>query len=96
MSETMEPVLDQAVADNSLAERVSYIVQDRLYENCDKNDSDMYGKIIDEVEAALLRSVLLFNKNNQSKAAKQLGLSRGTLRTKLRKHFGDTYVRLRD
>ena len=33
---------------------------------------------------------------NQVKAAKALGMSRGTLRTKLARHFGDTYFKNKD
>ena len=48
---------------------------------------NLYDLVIDEVEEPLLKSVLNYTKDNQSKAAILLGLSRGTLRKKMKK-FG--------
>ena len=47
---------------------------------------DLYDMVMSEVEAPLLRSVLVFTNHNQSKSAEILGLNRGTLRKKLRKY----------
>ena len=44
---------------------------------------DLHALVIREVEKPLLQAVLNHTKSNQSKAAKVLGLSRGTLRKKL-------------
>ncbi|ORU91115.1 MAG: Fis family transcriptional regulator [Cycloclasticus sp. symbiont of Poecilosclerida sp. N] len=44
---------------------------------------DLHALVISEVEKPLLEAVLNHTKHNQSKAAKILGLSRGTLRKKL-------------
>ena len=44
---------------------------------------DLHALVISEVEKPLLQAVLNHTKSNQSKAAKVLGLSRGTLRKKL-------------
>ena len=52
----------------------------------DENVSDLYGLVLSQVEPALLRSVMTHVQHNQSKAAHLLGISRGTLRSKLRKH----------
>ena len=52
----------------------------------DQNVSDLYSLVLSQVEPALLRSVMTHVEENQSKAAKLLGISRGTLRSKLRKH----------
>jgi Fis family transcriptional regulator len=46
--------------------------------------SDLYEKILREIEAPLIEAVMAFTKNNQSRAAILLGLSRGTLRKKLK------------
>ncbi len=46
----------------------------------------LYDFVLDEVEEPLLVAVMKFTNNNQSKAARILGLSRGTLRTKLQKY----------
>ena len=45
---------------------------------------NLYELVLKEVEVPLLTVVLEQTKNNQSKAAKILGLNRGTLRKKLK------------
>ena len=52
----------------------------------DEEISDLYELVLKEVEAPMLNSVLRHTDNNQSKTAAMLGLSRGTLRKKLRKY----------
>lgn len=46
--------------------------------------SNLYELILAEVEAPLMACVMEYTKNNQSRAAIVLGLSRGTLRKKLK------------
>ena len=46
--------------------------------------SNLYELILGEVEAPLLQAVMEYTKGNQSRAAIVLGLSRGTLRKKLK------------
>ena len=48
--------------------------------------SNLYELILAEVEAPLLQAVMEYTKNNQSRAAIVLGLSRGTLRKKLKQY----------
>lgn len=45
---------------------------------------NLYGMVLSEVEEPLLKIVMHYTRGNQSKAAKLLGLSRGTLRKKLK------------
>jgi len=52
----------------------------------DEQITGLYEMVLAEVEAPLLRSVLGYTNNNQSKTAAILGLNRGTLRKKLRKY----------
>ncbi|MEE4302343.1 MAG: DNA-binding transcriptional regulator Fis [Pseudomonadales bacterium] len=47
---------------------------------------ELYKLVLDEVEAPLLRSVMRRTDGNQSRAAEILGLSRGTLRKKLKQY----------
>ncbi len=47
---------------------------------------ELYELLLAEVEKPLLARVLKHTRRNQSKAAKILGLSRGTLRKKLKLH----------
>lgn len=46
----------------------------------------VYDFFLDEVEEPILSIVMKITHNNQSEAARILGLSRGTLRTKLKKY----------
>jgi len=46
--------------------------------------SNLYELILAEVESPLMAAVMEYTKNNQSRAAIVLGLSRGTLRKKLK------------
>ena len=48
---------------------------------------DLHDLVISQVEHALLEATLYQSNNNQSKAAEMLGISRGTLRTRM-KLFG--------
>ena len=45
---------------------------------------DLYDLVIGQVEHALLDAALAQSNNNQSKAAEILGISRGTLRTRMK------------
>ena len=47
---------------------------------------DVYQLVLNEVEPPLLYAVMDLSNNNQSKAAKILGINRTTLRTKLKKY----------
>jgi Fis family transcriptional regulator len=47
---------------------------------------EFYNLVLAEVEEPLLRVVMEYTANNQSRAAAILGLNRGTLRKKLRQY----------
>ena len=47
---------------------------------------DVYQLVLNEIEPPLLSSAMRFSSNNQSKAARILGINRTTLRTKLKKY----------
>ena len=49
-----------------------------------EDTTDFYELVLAEVEEPLLRVVMEYTGNNQSRAAAMLGLNRGTLRKKLR------------
>lgn len=51
-----------------------------------QSPNNLYELILAEVEAPLLAAVMEYTKNNQSRAAIVLGLSRGTLRKKLKQY----------
>ncbi|ROR29590.1 helix-turn-helix domain-containing protein [Inmirania thermothiophila] len=52
----------------------------------DTDPADLYDLVIGEVEAPLLEVVMARYGHNQTRAAAVLGMSRSTLRKKLRRH----------
>lgn len=48
-----------------------------------QDPANLYSMVLSEMEAPLLKIVMQYTNGNQSKAAKILGISRGTLRKKL-------------
>jgi DNA-binding protein Fis len=48
-----------------------------------QNPSNLYSLVLAEIEKPLIAMVLKLTNGNQSKAAKMLGISRGTLRKKM-------------
>lgn len=48
--------------------------------------TNLYDKVLAEVEEPLLEAVMLHTQNNQTQAASLLGLNRGTLRKKLQQY----------
>jgi Fis family transcriptional regulator len=55
---------------------------------------DVRSLVLEEVESALYEVIMRLTKGNQSRAALLLGVSRGTLRTKLQYYFNTTHVGL--
>lgn len=80
----------------SLASSVTQSVQKYFSELSGEDPVDLYQFVLEEVEMPLFRAVMEHCKYNQSRAALMLGISRGTLRTKLRRYFDDKYVGSRD
>lgn len=75
-----------------LSESVSKAVEHYMSELKGNSPVELYHLVLEEVEIPLYRAVMEHCKYNQSRAAMMLGVSRGTLRTKLRKYFDDKYV----
>ena len=66
---------------------------DKHIEAMGKNQvKNLYALVMEAIEPPLFKAVLEHSHYNQSKAAKRLGLSRGTFRTRLAAYFGDAYV----
>lgn len=80
----------------SLAASVTQSVQKYFSELKGAEPVDLYQFVLEEIETPLFRAVMEHCKYNQSRAAVMLGVSRGTLRTKLRRYFDDKYVGSRD
>ena len=77
----------------ALSQQVVSVVKSYLNGAGKKNlDLNLYELIIEEIEAPLFRTVMEMTRYNQSKAARVLGVSRGTLRTKLKHYFDDEFI----
>jgi Fis family transcriptional regulator len=59
----------------------------------DENTKLTYQDALNDLERTWLKKIMEQTKYNQSKAAKLLGMSRSTIRVKLREHFGEEYFR---
>lgn len=84
-TEKLNPYTDPAVV--SLKENVTEVMQHYFANLKGEEPAHVYDFFLDEVEEPLLVAVMKYTNNNQSEAARLLGLSRGTLRAKLKK-FG--------
>jgi Fis family transcriptional regulator len=83
--------------DEVLAQLVSNLVKSYINSVGQKNVSlELYELVIEAVEAPLFRTVMEMTRYNQSRAARVLGVSRGTLRTKLKHYFDDEFIGTRD
>lgn len=61
---------------------------DNYFEQLDgQQPTNIYDMVMNEVEGPLLKAVMAYTGDNQTKASEVLGLNRGTLRKKL-KQFG--------
>jgi len=70
-------------AEQPLCQQVAQALESYFSQLDGEDVVDLHAFVISEVEKPLLEAVLNHTKSNQSKAAKMLGLSRGTLRKKL-------------
>lgn len=70
----------------TLRENVAEVMQHYFASLKGEEPQHVYDFFLDEVEEPLLAVVMKFTRNNQSEAARLLGVSRGTLRTLLKKY----------
>jgi DNA-binding protein Fis len=95
----MNAVMQQVVqGTDALTHQVISAVKGYLTNVSSGKDANLnlYQLIVEEVEAPLFRTVMELTRYNQSKAARVLGVSRGTLRTKLKRYFDDEFIGTRD
>jgi Fis family transcriptional regulator len=77
--------LDRAPGQN-LREAVTLAVRHYLKDLDGQISADVYQMVLAEIEAPLLREIMAYTRNNQTKASIMLGLNRGTLRKKLKQY----------
>jgi Fis family transcriptional regulator len=81
----------------SLSHHIVKVVRQYLNSNVSKDaELDLYEMVLEEIEGPLFRTVMEMTRYNQSKAARVLGVSRGTLRTKLKRYFDDEFIGTRE
>ncbi len=90
---TFSPTEAAQRTNEALSQQVVNVVKSYLSTAGQKNiDLNLYELILEEIEAPLFRTVMELTRYNQSKAARVLGVSRGTLRTKLKRYFDDEFI----
>jgi len=72
---------------------VAQEVERLLANDAQLSHGSMYHDIIRVVDMAILDVLMEHTRYHQTRAAKILGVSRNTLRTKLELYFGDRYIR---
>ena len=75
----------------SLQNVLKELINDYLVNLEGEKLTNFYEMYLEQVEPPLLEAVMQKTKYNQVRAAKMLGISRGTLRKKLKLHFDDKY-----
>lgn len=94
MAAVMQEIKDQ---NDALSQQVVNAVKGYLNAvNSKDANLNLYQLIVEEVEGPLFRTVMELTRYNQSKAARVLGVSRGTLRTKLKHYFDDEFIGTRE
>jgi Fis family transcriptional regulator len=83
---TGSPPKDPTSKQQSLQHSVTEAMQ-RYFSDLDGQAThDLYDIVMAEVEPPLLKAVMAYTRQNQSRAAETLGLNRGTLRKKLKQY----------
>lgn len=86
----METKKDTTMTENiehvTLRENVAQIMMHYFSNLQGEEPKHVYDFFLDEIEEPILSVALKYTNDNQSEAARILGLSRGTLRTKLKKY----------
>jgi Fis family transcriptional regulator len=86
MLDTSQPTFELTQKNQPLHDSVRQSLENYITHLKGKLPNNLYELILAEVEAPLMEAVMEYTKGNQSRAAIVLGLSRGTLRKKLKKY----------
>jgi Fis family transcriptional regulator len=82
----MTKAVSQKPKNKPLSEQVRKAMKKYFAALDDAAPANVYEMVMVEVEPELLKAVMEYTNNNQSKAANVLGLNRATLRKKLYRH----------
>ncbi len=72
--------------ENTLRNNVAQVMQQYFANLKGEEPRNVYDFFLEEIEEPLLQIVMRETRNNQSEAARMLGVSRGTLRSMLKKY----------
>jgi len=93
----MNQVVVESEQNEALSNHVIKVVRNYLQTHNTKDaELNLYEIVLEEIEGPLFRTVMEMTRYNQSKAARVLGVSRGTLRTKLKRYFDDEFIGTRE
>lgn len=70
----------------NLKDYTRHTIKDYLSKLKGHQINNLYDFVIDEIEKGIILEVMEFTNNNQTKASEILGITRTTLRNKIRKH----------
>ena len=82
----MTKTVSQKTKSKPLSEQVRKAMKKYFATLDDTSPANVYEMVMAEVEPELLKAVMRYTNNNQSKAATALGLNRATLRKKLHRY----------
>ena len=82
----MTKTVSQKSKNKPLSEQVRKAMKKYFAELGDTSPANVYEMVMAEVEPELLKAVMKYTNNNQSKAATALGLNRATLRKNLHRY----------
>ena len=82
----MTKTVSQKSKNKPLSEQVRKAMKKYFAELGDTSPANVYEMVMAEVEPELLKAVMKYTNNNQSKAATALGFNRATLRKKLHRY----------
>lgn len=80
-----QKILSETASQHTLKHSVAEIMQHYFANLQGEEPRNVYDFFLDEIEEPLLHVVMKQVNDNQSEAARMLGVSRGTLRTMLKK-----------
>lgn len=84
--ESKAPEASPQAQNPSLRDSVEIAVSNYFQHLDGQEVTDVYDMVMSEVETPLLEVVMKYTRHNQTKAARVLGLNRGTLRKKLKQY----------
>ena len=79
-------VREPSIDFGTLSDTVHHGLEGYFRDLDDAEPTNLYQLVIGEVERPLLESLMAYTRNNQSKAARMLGINRATLRKKLQRY----------